>query len=129
MKAMMRKIWEMHCRCSHYFNTKIASVQQDDKDAKWSSESWKHSHHLHQNQIHRFECLSVLQKCFKCIMWLWLKSSDNETCIHALLELIAFAIKNVTRHWLLELLNNRHYYKEFQSSCKNNDENEAFEAI
>ncbi len=62
-------------------------------------------------------------------MWQWLKSSDDETCTHALLELIAFAIKNVTRHWLLELSNNYHYHEESQSSCKNDDENKAFEAI
>jgi len=62
-------------------------------------------------------------------MQLRLKSSDDETCTHALLELIAFAIKNATRHQLLELLNNHHYHEEFQSSCKNDDENEAFETI
>jgi len=62
-------------------------------------------------------------------MQLQLKSSDNEICTHALLELIASAIKNATRHQLLKLSNNHHYYKEFQSSCKNNDENEAFKAI
>jgi len=48
---------------------------------------------------------------------------------HALLELIASAIKNATRHQLLELLNNHHYHEEFQSSCKNDDENEAFKTI
>ena len=63
------------------------------------------------------------------MMWLWLRSSNDKTCIHALLKLIASAIKNVTRRWLLELLNNHHYHKEFQSSCKNDDENEASEAI
>ncbi len=62
-------------------------------------------------------------------MQLWLKSSNDETCIHALLELIAFAIKNATRHQLLELLNNHYYHEESQSSCKNDDENEASEAI
>ena len=62
-------------------------------------------------------------------MWLQLKSSDDETCIHALLELIASAIKNVTRYQLLELSNNCCYHEESQSSCKNDDENEAFEAI
>jgi len=34
VKATMRKIQKMHCRCSCHFNTKIASVQQDDKDVK-----------------------------------------------------------------------------------------------
>ena len=34
MKAMMKKIQKMHCKYSRHFNTKIASVQQDDKDAK-----------------------------------------------------------------------------------------------
>jgi len=29
----------MHCRCSHHLDTKIAFVQQDDKDAKEFSES------------------------------------------------------------------------------------------
>ncbi len=62
-------------------------------------------------------------------MQLWLKSSNNETCTHALLELIAFAIKNTMKCWLLKLLNNHYYHEEFQSSCKNDDENETFEAI
>jgi len=62
-------------------------------------------------------------------MWLWLRSSDDETCINALLELIASAIKNVMKHQLLELLNNHCYHEESWSSCKNDDENEASEAI
>jgi len=62
-------------------------------------------------------------------MQLQLRSSDDETCTHALLELIASAIKNVMKRRLLELLNNHHYHEESQSSCKNNDENEASEAI
>ncbi len=62
-------------------------------------------------------------------MWLQIKSSDDKACIHALFELITSAIKNVTRCWLLELLNNHHHYEESQSSSENNDENEAFEAI
>ncbi len=62
-------------------------------------------------------------------MQLQLKSSNDETCTHALLELIAFAIKNAMKHQLLELSNNHHYHKESQSSCKNDDENKAFKAI
>ncbi len=62
-------------------------------------------------------------------MWLQIKSSDDEACIHALLELIASATKNVTRCWLLKLLNNHHHHEEFQNSNKDDDENEAFEAI
>ncbi len=62
-------------------------------------------------------------------MWLQIKSSDSKACIHALLELIAFAIKNVTKCWFLELLNNHYYYEESQSSSKDNDENEALKAI
>ena len=62
-------------------------------------------------------------------MQLQIKSSDDEACIHALLKLIAFAIKNATRCWLLELLNNHYHYEESQSSSKNNDENEALKAI
>jgi len=62
-------------------------------------------------------------------MQLQLKSSNNETCTHALLELIASAIKNATRCQLLELLNNHRYHDESQSNCKNDDENEASEAI
>jgi len=62
-------------------------------------------------------------------MQLRLKSSDDETCTHALLELIASAIKNATRHQLLELSNNHRYHEESQSSCENDDENEASEAI
>jgi len=62
-------------------------------------------------------------------MQLQLKSSDDETCIHALLELIASAIKNATRRQLLKLSNNHCYHEESQSNCKNDDENEASEAI
>ncbi len=111
----------MHCRCSHHFNTKITSVQQDDKDAKWFSESWKYFHHSHQNWTHRSECLFALQKCFRrrqCTMQLQLRSSDDETCTYALFKLIAFAIKNVTRHQLLKLLNNHHYHEESQAAAR-----------
>ena len=62
-------------------------------------------------------------------MQLQIKSSDDEACTHALLELIAFAIKNVTRCWLLELLNNCCHHEESQSNSKDDDENEALEAI
>ncbi len=58
-----------------------------------------------------------------------MKSSDDEACTHALLELIASAIKNVTRYWLLELLNNCCHHEESQSSSEDDDENEALEAI
>ncbi len=62
-------------------------------------------------------------------MQLQMKSSDDEACTHALLELIASAIKNATRCWLLELLNNRHHHEESQSSSEDDNENEALEAI
>ncbi len=62
-------------------------------------------------------------------MQLRIKSSDDEACTHALLELIAFAIKNATKCWLLELSNNHHHHEEFQNSSENDDENEALEAI
>ncbi len=62
-------------------------------------------------------------------MQLQLKSSNDETCIYALLELITSAIKNVIKCWLLKLLKNRHYHEESQSNCKNDNENEASEAI
>ena len=62
-------------------------------------------------------------------MWLQMKSSNNKACTHASLELIVSAIKNATRYWLLELLNNYHHHEESQSSSENDDENEAFEAI
>ncbi len=62
-------------------------------------------------------------------MWLQIKSSDDKVCIHALLKLIAFAIKNATKCWLFKLLNNHHHHEEFQSNSENDDENEAFEAI
>ncbi len=62
-------------------------------------------------------------------MQLQIKSSDDEECTHALLELIASAIKNATRCWLLELSNNHHHHEEFQSSSKDDDENKALEAI
>ena len=58
-----------------------------------------------------------------------MKSSDDEACTHALLKLIASAIKNATRCWLLELLNNHHHHEESQSSSEDDDENEALEAI
>ncbi len=62
-------------------------------------------------------------------MQLQIKSSDDEACTHALLELIAFAIKNATRCWLLKLLNNYHHHEKSQNSDENDDENEALEAI
>ncbi len=62
-------------------------------------------------------------------MQLRMKSLDDEACTHALLELIASAIKNATRCWLFKLLNNRHHHKESQSSSENDDENDALEAI
>ncbi len=62
-------------------------------------------------------------------MQLRIKSSDDEACTHALLELITSTIKNVIKCWLLELSNNHHHYEESQSNSKNDDENEAFEAI
>ena len=62
-------------------------------------------------------------------MQLQIKLSNDEACTHALLELIAFAIKNVTRCWFFKLLNNYHHHKESQSNSENNDENEAFKAI
>ncbi len=62
-------------------------------------------------------------------MQLRMKSLDDEAYTHALLELIASAIKNVTRCWLLELLNNRRHHEESQSSSEDDDENEALEAI
>jgi len=62
-------------------------------------------------------------------MQLRLKLSDDETCTYALLELIASTIKNAMRRQLLKLSNNHHYHEESQSSCKNDDENEASEAI
>jgi len=46
-----------------------------------------------------------------------------------LLELIASAIKNVTKCKLLKLLNNRRYHEESQSSSEDDDENEALETI
>ncbi len=62
-------------------------------------------------------------------MQLQIKSSDDEACTHALLELIASAIKNATKCWLLKLLNNHHHHEESQSSSEDDDENEALEAI
>ncbi len=62
-------------------------------------------------------------------MQLQMKSLDDEACTHALLELIAFAIKNVTKCWFLKLLNNHHYHEKFQSSSEDDDENKALEAI
>jgi len=63
------------------------------------------------------------------MMWLQTKSSDSEACTHALLKLNAFAIKNVTWYWLLELSNNRRDHERSQSSSKNDDENKVSEAI
>ncbi len=62
-------------------------------------------------------------------MRLRMKSSDDEACTYALLELIAPAIKNDTRCWLLELSNNHHHHEESQNSSEDDDENEALEAI
>ena len=62
-------------------------------------------------------------------MWLRIKSSNDEACTYALLELIASAIKNVTKCWLLELLNNHHHHEESQNNSEDDDENEALEAI
>ena len=63
------------------------------------------------------------------MMQLQIKSSNDEACTHALFELIAFAIKNVTKCWLFELLNNHCHHKEFQSNSEDDDENETLEAI
>ncbi len=54
MKAMMRKIQEMHRKHQCNFSTKILFIQQDNKDAWWFSESWKHSCNLYQNWMHKF---------------------------------------------------------------------------
>ncbi len=62
-------------------------------------------------------------------MQLQMKSSDDEAYTHALLKLIASAIKNATKCWLLELSNNCCHHKESQSSNEDDDENEALEAI
>jgi len=62
-------------------------------------------------------------------MQLQLRSSDDKICTHALLKLIAFAIKNAIRCQLLELSNNHHYHKKSQSSSKNDDENEVSKTI
>ncbi len=62
-------------------------------------------------------------------MQLRIKSSNSKACIHALLESDAFAIKNATWCQLLELSNNHCDHERFQSSSKNDDENEASEAI
>ncbi len=62
-------------------------------------------------------------------MQLQRKSSDSEVCTHALLELNASAIENAMQCWFLKLLNNHHDHERFQSSSKNDDENEASEAI
>jgi len=62
-------------------------------------------------------------------MQLQIKSSNDEACIHALLKLIAFAIKNVTKYWLFKLLYNCYHHEESQSSSEDDDENKAFEAI
>ena len=62
-------------------------------------------------------------------MWLQIKLSNDEACTHALLKLIASAIKNVTRCWLFKLSNNCCHHKESQSDNEDDDENEALEAI
>jgi len=72
-------------------------------------------------------CMQRMQHIFG--RRLRLGPSDGETCTHALLGLIAPAIKDATRRRLLELPNNRRYHEGPQSSCENDDENEAPEAI
>ncbi len=62
-------------------------------------------------------------------MKLRMKSLNDEACTYALLKLIASAIKNATKCWLLELLNNHRHHEESQSSSEDDNENEALEAI
>ncbi len=62
-------------------------------------------------------------------MQLQIKSSDSKACTYALLELNASAIKNAMWYQFLELSNNHCDHERSQSSSKNDDENETFEAI
>jgi len=62
-------------------------------------------------------------------MRLRMKSSAGEACTHALLGLVAPAIKDATRCWLLELPNNRRHHEEPQGSSEDDDGNGALGAI
>ncbi len=62
-------------------------------------------------------------------MRLRMESSDGEACTHALLGLIAPAIKDATRCWLLELPNNRRHHEGPQGSSEDDDGNGALGAI
>ncbi len=62
-------------------------------------------------------------------MQLRMKLSDSQAYSDALLELNAFSIKYVTRCWLHKLLNHHLNHEESQDNSKNDDENEAAEAV
>ncbi len=62
-------------------------------------------------------------------MRLRMESSDGEACTHALPGLVAPAIKDATRCWLLGLPNNRRHHEGPQGSSEDDDGNGALGAI
>ncbi len=62
-------------------------------------------------------------------MQLRMKSSDNQAYSDALLELNASSIEYATRHWLHKLSSHHLNHEESQDNSKNDDENEAAEAV
>ncbi len=62
-------------------------------------------------------------------MQLQMKSSDSQAYSDALLELNTSSIEYAMRCWLHELLNHHLNHEESQDNSKNDDENEAAEAV
>ncbi len=62
-------------------------------------------------------------------MQLWMKSSNSQAYSDALLKLNASLIEYVMKCWLHKLLNHRINHEKSQDNSKNDDENEAAEAV
>ncbi len=62
-------------------------------------------------------------------MQLQIKSLNSQAYSDALLELNASLIKYAMRRWLHELSSHRLNHEESQDNSKNDDENEAAEAV
>ncbi len=62
-------------------------------------------------------------------MQLRMKSSNSQAYSDALLKLNASSIEYATRRWLHELSSHHLNHEESQDNSKNDDENEAAEAV
>ncbi len=62
-------------------------------------------------------------------MQLRMKSSDSQAYSDALLELNTSSIKYAARRWLHELSSHHLNHKKSQDNSKDDDENEAAEAV